>query len=368
LETGDAGAASWKAAGVGAAEEGGCSVGRGGSDWRGLTAINLMTMVLLKRSGAVLDRDVIMLATADEEAGSGAGLAWLVQNKWGDFNPGFALNEGGGVVLNEKGAPALVFVESAEKMYLDLKLTASGTGGHPSIPYASNAIYSLAGALASLEKRKMPIHVTPAAEKFFRSVYSLQNEDGRTTFDMFFSTDAKKSALAAEAIAEDPFFNSQLRDTAVPTVVCAGQDNNVVPSEAWAVLNCRLLYDTDVDAFIEQIRTVAAAHGVKTTVLERPRQPFPQAMPLDDELYAAIARVSARLMPGAVVAAGMIPATTDSEFLRRAGVIAYGLGSPKTYGEMYDAHSPDEKIRLDSFYSYFDLTYNIVRSLAVPRQ
>ncbi|MDD4003660.1 MAG: M20/M25/M40 family metallo-hydrolase [Elusimicrobiaceae bacterium] len=366
LDTVGADAEQWQTPPFTPVEKNGEIYARGASDCKDLTAINLMTLVALKRSGAELSRDVIMLATPDEEAGSGYGLAWLLETRWKGKPPGgYALNEGGGVITDEAGKPLLVFVETAGKMYLDLRLTAEGTAGHSALPPRSNSIYSLAAALAAVERLKLPVRVTPTAEKFFRSIYAIQGADGRTTFDLFFSGDSRKAAAAAETIAYDPFFNAQLRDTVTPTVVRAGQDNNAVPAQAWALLNCRLLYDSGVDDFVEQIRKTVAPYGVTVSVVESPRLPFPAAMTQDDELYRAITAVAGTQMPGVAVAGGMIPGTTDSEFLRRAGVIAYGLGAPKSYGELDEAHAPDEKIRLDSLYRYFDFVYGVAREFAV---
>ncbi len=70
-------------------------------------------------------------------------------------------------------------------------------------------------------------------------------------------------------------------------------------------------------------------------------------------------------MPGVTVAGGMIPGTTDSEFLRRAGIVAYGLGAPKSYGELNEPHSDDEKIKLESFYRYFDFVYAVAGEFSV---
>lgn len=367
LDTISAEESLWLTPPFAATEKNGEIYGLGAADCKDLTAINLMTLIALKRSGIPLSRDVILLATPDEESGSALGMKWLLERHLKDIAPngGYALNEGGGVIAGETGRPLLVFVETSGKMYLDLKLTAYGAGGHAALPTQERgAIYSLAGALTALEKLKLPVRLTPAAEKFLRAIYPIQGPDGKTTFDLFFSQDAQKSAAGAAAITLDPFFNTQLRDTFAPTLLRAGQDSNTIPSEASAILNCRLLYNTEVDAFMDIIRKTVEPYGVKVSVAQAPQLPYPPAMTQDDDLYKAITSAAAAAMPGAAVIGGMIPGTTDSEYLRRAGITAYGLGAPKSYADLNDAHAPNEKMRLDSLYRYFDFVYAAAREFA----
>lgn len=341
--------------------------GRGASDCKDLVSIELAAMVMLKRSGIKLNRDVIMLATADEEAGGYKGLRWLLETHWDKIQAGFAINQGGGMILDEKSVPKMIFVETAEKMYLDIKMTARGSSAHSAVAPREHAIYKLARALEKIQAHRFPLRVNDTAKQFFKSIYPLQDQDAKTTLDMLFSPDPKVSAQAAEAVSMDPFFNSQLRDTVTPTIISGGYANNVVPGEASAVLNCRLLPDSDLDKFISELKGIIDDDEVSLVVLEEPRVPFPKPMSMDDKLFEAIAGVSQSLFPGAVVAGGLVSGSPGTEFLRRKGVIAYGLGGAVAYGNSSRAHTVDERISERELYQQFKFIYSLVRNFAASK-
>jgi len=337
--------------------------GLGVADCKGMTAVNLAVMTALKRSGATLDRDVIMIASADEESGGALGMGWLVQNRWKDIEGGFALNEGGGLIYAD-GKPQLMFVDAAQKTYLDLRLVAKGEPAHSSVPPQKHAIYRLMDALEKVRRYSPHTAISPVTKKFFRAIYPLQSQDARTTIDLMLSGGAEAEG-AAQAIAQDPFFNSQLRDTITPTHIRGGDSPNSVPAEASAWLNCRLLPTTDMDTFLAGLKTAIAADGVSLQMMSEPRTPLPPAMTCEDELFKAITAAAAELLPGTPVAGGLNAGSTDSEYLRRAGVTAYGLGLASGYGGMADAHVPDEHISERSLNFHLRLVYDIVSRFAV---
>lgn len=321
--------------------------GLGSTDAKNYTAMHLALLSYIKDSGVQPKRDIIFLATSGEESGSDTGLKWLGETQWDKIKPGYALNEGGGIVYNAAPGKPLLFAEAGTKMYMDIKITASGEAAHSSMPVADNAVYRLSLALAKLHAFQPKARLTPTAKEFFRLIAPLQDEDGRTTIQMLLSANPKERDMAAEIMAEDPFLRTQLKDTINPVTLSSGRDTGAASPEASAVINARLLPGTDPDAFFKELSDfLGEDEHLTLEILERPQMPFPAPMNGKDELFASLTRTAQHMWPnGAAVVPGMSPASGDGEFLRRLGVITYGLGPAMNAQEpAASPHTADEYI------------------------
>src|SRR5687767_4512183 len=123
--------------------EGGYLYGRGAIDDKGMLAANLQTMLLLKRhvvdAGIPLERDVIFLATSDEETGGDWGLGWVIAHHPDLIRAEFALNEGGRTRIVGGGRMYLA-IQTSEKVSHVVRVTATGPDGHAAVPLAGNAV------------------------------------------------------------------------------------------------------------------------------------------------------------------------------------------------------------------------------------
>ncbi|MDR0291409.1 MAG: M20/M25/M40 family metallo-hydrolase [Elusimicrobium sp.] len=343
--------------------------GLGSTDDKNYTAVYLTLITWLKKNNITPERDIIFLATADEEAGGAKGLKWLINGEyWKNLKPGFALNEGGSIILQD-GKPPVIFVEAATKMYMDIKVTAYGAAGHAAGGDDNNAVYNLSQALSKIEKLKMPYDMTPLVKNFFRSILPAQDEDAKTTINIMLNGTPKESAMAAAIAAEDPFFKTQLQDTVTPTVLTSGVESNVTAGEASAVLNCRLLPSTNPDVFVQKItKLFEGDDSILIEVLDKPNLPFPQPSAGTDELFAAVTKAGGAVFDNPAVLLGMTPASSDGEFLRREGVITYGIGAPVSADGEGRPHSPDEYIEEDAFSKQLKFFFNAVLDFAAPRE
>src|SRR5438045_5442497 len=113
--------------------------GRGASDDKGMLAANLAVFIELKRSMAHLNRDVIFLATADEETGGDASMRMLIARHWDKFAAGFAINEGGNVFVN-KGKVQYTGVQASEKVAANIAVIARWKSGKASQPTKDNPV------------------------------------------------------------------------------------------------------------------------------------------------------------------------------------------------------------------------------------
>lgn len=352
-----------------ATEENGRIYGLGATDAKNYTAMHLALFTQIKDSGLTPKRDIVFLATSGEEAGSDTGLKWLGETQWDKINAGFALNEGGGLIKNDPHGHTLLFAEAGTKMYMDIKITAQGEAAHSSVPVADNAVYRLSQALSRLPQFNPPFRLTPAAKEFFTRILPLQNEDGQTTVRLLLNGTPLQQQMAADIMAKDPFFQTQLKDTVNPVNISSGTDSGASAAEASAVINVRLLPDTDPERFLEELKNFLGDEEYLTlSVLERPQLPFPQPMDGTDELFAAISRTAARIWPHAATVPGMSPASGDSEFLRRLNVITYGLGpAMDSNGPAASPHAPDEYISEEDYREQVAFFAAVVYDFAMGR-
>lgn len=347
-----------------ATERDGRIYGLGATDAKNYTAAHLALFTWLAAQQERPQRDIIFLVTSGEENGSKTGLLWLLGTHWDKINPGFALNEGGGII-QDKDAPPLVFAEGANKQYMDVKITASGEGGHASIPTPDNAVYRLSQALAKIAAYNPPAKLTPTARKFFEAIIPLQTEDGKTTLEVLLNGQPENQQNAAEIMAQDSFLRSQLKDTVTPTELSASTQANTTSKQASALLNVRLLPDTDPDEFFAQLTQLFAQdENISLEIVERPQTPAAPVMDGKDDLFASIQKTAQTLMPGAITALGMSPASSDSEPLRRNGIITYGLG-PRMYPlEPNSTHGADEFIYEQDLFEQLDFLAGVVFDFA----
>ncbi|MBT4402827.1 MAG: M20/M25/M40 family metallo-hydrolase, partial [Elusimicrobiaceae bacterium] len=319
---------SWSVDPFSATKKDGYLYGLGVTDNKDLASIFLTILTMLKPYESKLNRDIIFIATTDEEVGGNLGMQYLIDNKKLNIPPSsYALIEGGTVIKDEEGKASIVFVEASTKMYMDIKMTATGKPSHSAIAYKDHAIYKLSKAISTLENYNPPFRLNGLTKDFFEQIYPIQDDDGKTTINMLLSEDIEKAHATANAMSMDPFFKAQLKDVITPTVITSGNEANTISEKATATLNCRLLPDTNPEEFFQNIQNLLKDEDVSLEIAELPTLPFPNPMSTEDELFTSIKTVSEKLMPNAIITAGMSPASGDSEKLRRQGITTYGIGA-----------------------------------------
>lgn len=348
-----------------ATEKNGAIYGLGATDAKNYTAIYLALFTWLADQPQKPVRDIIFLATSGEESGSETGLIWLAKNHWDKISPGFALNEGGGIIKDKDGTD-IVFAEAATKQYMDIKITAFGTEGHSAMPTEDNAVYRLSQALIKLENFNPPARVTAPTRTLLNAILPLQEEDGKTTIQVLLNDEKPENRqAAAEIMAQDPFFKSQLKDTINPLQVSSPNETGATGASASAVLNVRLLPGTDPDEFFTSLQALFDDDdNLVLEMIERPQTPSPAVMDGTDPLFASIHKTAQKLLPGSITVPGLSPASSESEHLRRLGVVTYGLGPDMDPLQTNTAHAPDEFIREQDFYDQLKFVSNVVFDFA----
>ena len=341
--------------------------GRGAIDDKGMLAANLMTMLLLKRAiskGATpLSRDVIFIATSDEEAGGEWGMGWLVKHHSGLLDAEFALNEGGRTRIIEGGQRYLA-VQSAEKVSHIVTVTAHGSPGHAAIPLPDNAIFRLARAVEALSRYAEPVMLTEITRRFFGQLAEIWPNDAekQAMIDLV-SSDPKRAEGGASVLSRTPVFNAVLRNGISPTVVAGGKQFNVIPGAAEAVLNVRTLPGHSIDKVVNRLRAIVTEPGVTIEVTHRSAE-APSSDP-GSEMFDAIASAARELDPKMAVVPYLSTGVTDSARLRMLGVKAYGvLPFPMAQSDEERMHGDDERVPLESLHFGLRLIHGAISRIA----
>lgn len=350
--------AKWSMDPFAATQKDGYIYGRGAIDDKSMVAANLAAFIGLKRSGTRLTRDVIFLADDDEEQGGDAGIRAVIDKYWDKIACGFAINEGGVVVL-QNGKVQYVGIQTSEKVAYNVTVTATGTSGHASIPLRDNPVVHLAAAVQKVGTLETPLHLLTITRRYFEQLAAVEDEDISKWIRALDTSD--RADLAALRLAQmNPVWNSMLRDTIAPTELSAGVRANVVPAQASANLNIRLLPGNSILDTVAEMQKAVNDPQIKFTV-EPDASPNAPASSITSELYQAIERLAPQQFPGAVVVPYLSTYYTDSAYLRMHNVQSYGLVPfPLSDADILRMHGDNERIPIASFRTGVEFLYKAV--------
>ena len=331
--------------------------GRGSIDMKSLGIAQLLAFLELHRLHVPLRRDVIFLGTADEEAGGNFGAGWVVKNRpqW-ISGAGFLLTEGAGSLADASGKPIYFGVGPTEKTPAWLKLTATGRSGHASIPIVDSAPNHLVAALDRLRQYRPPLELTPPIEAMLRTHAPYEPEPWRTRLADIKSFLAQPDAY--DLLEQRPDLLSRLTNTISITGLTGSNKVNIIPPEASAELDCRLLPGWTIDRWVAQIKSIIGDPSIRVDVILN----FPPAVSsTDTPLFASIEKAVHSLDPGAGVVQTVDSGFTDSHFFRDHGITSYGF-EPFALTRQDDrrVHGNNERIPLKSFTDGVRLYWHIV--------
>ena len=349
-----------------ATRDGGHIYGRGTVDDKDNVAAALMTMLLLKRSGVPLARDVIFLAEAGEEGTTRVGIQFMVQKHFSEIDAEYCLAEGGSV-LRSDGRVQYASVQTAEKIPRAIGLTATGVAGHGSVPLETNAVLKLSQAIVTIGAWKPPIQLNDTTRTYFTRLAAISPPAEAARYRAVIGNDPKAAQDAVDYFAKSrPNLASVVRASISPTIVQGGYRVNVIPSQATATLDVRLMSGQDPDAFLAEVRKVINDPAVQADWLPRDVRPGTPSARLDSEVFKVLESAFARLYDTTVLPT-MSTGATDMSYLREKGIQCYGVGpaldaedGPKGFG----AHSDQERILEAELQKFVRFHYEVVRDLA----
>ncbi len=301
----------------------GCLWGRGSLDMKSKCAMDLVMMTAMKRAGAKPNRDVILAAVSDEEAGSDFGAKFLVEQHPELVRADYVLNELGGFTVH-LGNRRFYPIQVAEKGFVTVKMKVTAMPGHGSMPRSDTAISRISELITRIVKTPMRTNVSPLMRRTL-------------------------AELGVPIESPGPLFAPMLANTVSPTILRAGYKDNVIPGEATIVLDGRTLPGEDPESFMAELRQIV---GPEPTFELLKTAPPAETSP-DTPLFELIKQTLEAADPGARAIAWMIPGATDNKFYSKLGAACYGfspvqLDAHIPFGSLY--HGNDERIPVEGFY------------------
>jgi len=343
--------------------------GRGSLDCKSLTAQWMALLVEAHRGGLRWDRDLIFCATADEEAGGTHGVGYLVKNHWDLIEAEFCLNEGGGTAF-KMGDMLYYTCQTAEKSSCPLELVARDQPGHAAMWTSQNAVVHLARAVQILGSTPLPLHVTPTARLFLEGLAATQPDDVASLV-LGLMEDRQMDSALDELLArgllpadQRKWLNAMLRNTASPTMLQAGSKINVIPAEAKATVDVRLLPGQRREEVEREVRSALGRDVLKHVELRWRGDPQAAESPPETDLTLAIRLALEEHSPGAHVLPYLVPGGTDARYLRPRGVVVYGFAPMLPGEDLSGVHGIDERLSLASLEWGTQVLWSTLRHLA----
>ena len=335
--------------------------GRGAQDMKNEGLAQLVVLVMLKREQQPLARDVIFLATADEEA-TNIGVNWMMRHPELLENAEYLINEGG-ENREEQGRVLHVGLDTAEKSPYWVHLVAHGEPGHGSMPLADSAPNRLTRALNRVLAWETPLQLLPVVENYLKGRAPLETGQHAAWF-----RDPRRAM-------NDPKFRAYVnsdrdlaylfRNTISLTMLGGSAQTNVIPPEAWANLDVRLLPGEDPARFHAELKHVI--NDPEITI--EPIGAFfkANAAPTDTALFRSIEKAAARYFPGARIFPVVTAGYNECQRYRELGIVAYGFTPyASTEAEANTEHANDERLRMDQVRRAPRVLYDVVTGVAAP--
>jgi acetylornithine deacetylase/succinyl-diaminopimelate desuccinylase-like protein len=343
--------------------------GRGALDMKSMTAIEVMTLKLLKRNGVKPKGDIILAATADEEKGGFDGVGWLLEHHkeklWADY----VLNEGGGATVPTKNGNIFT-INTAEKGIIWFKLKARGRPGHGSMPNtAVNAITPINKAIEKLCSYKPETIYTPTVKAYLEKIAE-KTPELKQPFEELLAHPERSMQILDELAAKGEPLAEEIRPriqmTLTPTMVSGGVKANIVPSECEATFDCRILPGQTVESTLALVKGLLAEVGLDGLEWEFLQMHNGTESTIQTPLYQTIAEVLQEFEPDCTVTPTLMCGGTDSRPYRELGAVCYGFHpmhtEPPVNGKYIKReHGIDERISVDNLVFGTSVMYETVK-------
>ncbi|MEV4321752.1 M20/M25/M40 family metallo-hydrolase [Microbispora rosea] len=312
----------------------GCVWGRGAVDMKDMDAMILAVVRRRLSEGRRPPRDVVLVFTADEEAGGHYGAQWLAERHPEVFEGCTeAIGEVGGFsVTTEKGR--LYLIEAAEKGIAWMRLTARGRAGHGSMLNDDNAVTELAEAVGRIGRHRWPVRLTPTVQAFFEEVFGREVK----------AEDAEAAVATLGPLAR--MIGATLRNTTNPTMLQSGYKANVIPQIATAHVDGRFLPGYE-DEFFQTLDELLGPNVTREFVYHDVAVETPFKGPLVKAMADALQEED----PGSRAVPYTLSGGTDLKAFSRLGISGYGF-APLRLPEDLDFsgmfHGVDERVPVDS--------------------
>jgi acetylornithine deacetylase/succinyl-diaminopimelate desuccinylase-like protein len=343
-------------------EENGYFYGRGVADDKAMASIWVDTLARYKQEGFKPRRTIKLALTCGEETnGAFNGAEYLAKNKRDLIDAAFAINEGGGGLLDANGKPVFLGIQVGEKLSQNYTLEVTNPGGHSSRPVPDNAIYHLANALVKIQGYRFPVAFNDTTRDLFTRLAPLRTPEERTAIATLLKDPKDEPSRAL--LERDPDINSILHTNCVATMLDAGHATNALPQRARANINCRIFPGTTAEEVRQTLEQVIGDAKVKVTIREVRNAPAPPP-PLDPKVLGPAEKLAGEMWPGVPQVRLMSAGATDGAFLTPVGIPTYGISGDFGDPDGDGVHGLNERIRVKVLYDSRDYLYRLMKIYA----
>ena len=336
---------------------------------KGMTAIEVITLKLLKQNNIPLKGDVVLAATADEERGGEAGAGYLLRNHKNKIWCPYILNEGGGTAFPQN-KQNIYPIQTAEKGILWFKITAKGTPGHGSTPnMADNAITRINKVLTKLETYQPPTIYVDTLQEFLTQI-TQTNSQLKDLINQLLANPQKSEQILNELAQKDKALAEEIRPriktTLTPTIIQGGTKENIIPSQCEAVFDCRVLpgqsTTNTLDLIKQMLKDIDDDQKLSYEIIQihDGNQSTTQT-----PLYETIKNVLQEADPGCSITPTLTTGGTDSRFFRETGSICYGFHPvrPEEPNDQYEKriHGIDERLSIENLVWGTSIFYETIK-------
>jgi acetylornithine deacetylase/succinyl-diaminopimelate desuccinylase-like protein len=336
--------------------------GRGTLDMKGPLVMMVDAFLRLAAHPTPPAGDVILAVLADEEVQGEFGARFLVREHPEIFRGvRYCLGEFGAFPFRFQGR-RFYPIQVAERIGVGFRLTIEGPAGHGSMPIRGGAMAKLGRILRALDRRHLPVHLTPATTSMVEAL--AEHTSGTTRRALRLLLDERTTGLTLRALGSQlSLFEPMFRNTVSPTVVRGGDTHNVIPGTVTLSLDGRMLPGVSVEQFESEVRAIVGRECAIEVVTDGATSPDEPDLGLFELLAAALRRHD----PEAIPIPYLLPAVTDGRWFAQLGIQPYGY-TPLTLPEGFDfqrtVHGADERIPVDALDFGSDVLFDVLRQYA----
>jgi acetylornithine deacetylase/succinyl-diaminopimelate desuccinylase-like protein len=331
--------------------------GRGAVDMKGPLVMMVAALLRARAEGFVPQGDVVLAVVSDEEAGGEVGAGYLVDDLPQLFEGiRYAIGEAGAMSVHIGGVPYYPIMV-AEKTGCTVSATVRGQGGHGAVPVRGEAMARLGNLLRQLDCHRLPVHVPSSTRQMIEALASaLPPVQGLVLRQLLNPrlTNLVLDLLGRLGQTLDPL----LHNTVSPTIIQAGDNINVIPSQISIHLDGRLLPGQTASDLLAELQQILG-DDVELAVLKV--QPGPSEP--DMGLFDTLADILHEADPNAVVGPMLIAGATDARHFARLGIQTYGfhpIQLPPGLDPWKLLHCADERIPVDALPLGIDAIYKLL--------
>ena len=246
-----------------------------------------------------------------------------------------------------------------EKGYATIRLSVSEVGGHSSMPGRQTAVGRIARAVSRVQDHPMPLRLIPLVSDMLARLRHVMPDSRRRLLGLA----GLATPLITRVMAATPQTEALVRTTTAPTVISGGVKANVLPQQAEAPGEFRILPGDSVASVLEHCARVIRDIGVAIDLVGPASEPSRFTEP--GPAYDLVAELASSVVPGIVTTTGIVPGATDSRHYDGLAVTGSNFAPiVVNAADLERIHGTDERISRLNYARLIEFNRRLIERLA----